>query len=408
MIKKYSKGIFFKTFGYAFVPVVLAAASASYAQWSSTESDAVSNTGNGAESSYRIKKGDTLWDLAFKFLGDPFRWPELWHANDYIKDPDRIYPGNMLAISATNKPVATAGNAPGRTESLTPVSPWEGETKQGVQSAQSAGESAIQKLSKQESAVDEQSSITDNSDSYITFDRFHNNFFTSDFLQQAGFLWFGKDAKGLIYPGNAVIVALSGEGGAGKTSKAVFCQFDEMPISVFGKQAYKIGDSLDVFHSYRFVKFKGKTANVVRRIGHALVTKASGKECKAVLYKAWDVVAAGDRIDTMAHFSTYEIDTFVDGEKPLRATVFERIEETESPYLFHTLLCDRGAGDGVRFGDIFLVFPQGISAPPRRPVGLCCVLHVGEQSSTLVIEKMFVNSLGAGDTLELVKRLRFK
>ena len=27
---------------------------------------------------YIIKRGDTLWDLAGKFLGNPFLWPQIW------------------------------------------------------------------------------------------------------------------------------------------------------------------------------------------------------------------------------------------------------------------------------------------------------------------------------------------
>ena len=30
------------------------------------------------DATYIIKKGDTLWDLAFLFLGDPFLWQQIW------------------------------------------------------------------------------------------------------------------------------------------------------------------------------------------------------------------------------------------------------------------------------------------------------------------------------------------
>jgi hypothetical protein len=48
--------------------------------------------------SYVIRPGDTLWDIARGEWGDPFLWPKLWEANPYIKNPDLIYPDDVLAI----------------------------------------------------------------------------------------------------------------------------------------------------------------------------------------------------------------------------------------------------------------------------------------------------------------------
>jgi hypothetical protein len=45
-----------------------------------------------------IVRGDTLWDLAAHYLGDPFLWPQIWERNPYIKDSHWIYPGDPVVI----------------------------------------------------------------------------------------------------------------------------------------------------------------------------------------------------------------------------------------------------------------------------------------------------------------------
>lgn len=48
---------------------------------------------------YVVKKGDCLWRIAGRVYGNPFKWPKIYHANeDKIKNPNRIYPNQVLTI----------------------------------------------------------------------------------------------------------------------------------------------------------------------------------------------------------------------------------------------------------------------------------------------------------------------
>jgi hypothetical protein len=77
-----------------------------------------------------VAAGDTLWDLAARYLGDPYLWPQLWERNQYILDAHWIYPGDPLLLGPEVAPADTlaqgdTSGAPGETPAE-PVPPPEG------------------------------------------------------------------------------------------------------------------------------------------------------------------------------------------------------------------------------------------------------------------------------------------
>lgn len=56
----------------------------------------------GHPDTYVVKKGDTLWDISGVFLEKPWNWPQLWHVNPQIENPNLIYPGDTLNLTYIN------------------------------------------------------------------------------------------------------------------------------------------------------------------------------------------------------------------------------------------------------------------------------------------------------------------
>ena len=69
-----------------------------------------------------VVKGDTLWDLGRKYLGNPFAWPQIWELNKWVHDPHWIYPGDPILVDGSRSALAP-GEAQDQDEEVAELQP---------------------------------------------------------------------------------------------------------------------------------------------------------------------------------------------------------------------------------------------------------------------------------------------
>lgn len=47
---------------------------------------------------YVVQEGDSLYEIAARYLNKPWQWRQIWRANPHIKNPKKLYPGTVLEL----------------------------------------------------------------------------------------------------------------------------------------------------------------------------------------------------------------------------------------------------------------------------------------------------------------------
>ena len=318
---------------------------------SGTDLQAVPTAQGGSPEFYLVAPGDTLWEIAQAFLGNPYYWPRLWSINDYITNPHWIYPGNRIVF---------------RMGSLIEPPSVELETERDGFSVDGLDFAEVEV----ECGPDVRFSDTIEADRYIA----------PAFLRRKRNLEvFGEVAKA-------------------RSPSTMLSEDDLVYVRVDDPDAYECGDILSVFRKtkrrVRHPKIRRqKYGNLYRIVGELKIIHKYGDYLSATVRESYQELQRGDMVGPAMPI-TVELEVGPPSGDLEGQIVARMSQEQVLSTTGETVFIDRGRADGVRVGNSFYVVSrQDEVLDTRRPdpmlppsvIGRLVVVRVDDYSATAVV-----------------------
>ncbi len=331
---------------------------------SPAQTPTTASSAGGGEGEYVVKKGDTLWGIAKSLLDDPLLWPQLWERNPFITNPNRIFPGDTLAIPG-REPAPQAPQA----EAPKPEPPKEVPKEQ----AQAPAPPPPVPSAPPEITVAPLPPVPPASEMAIA---------CSPVLLQEG----AAEAAGI----GSIIRT--------EDNRVMVSQEDYVSIGLDRDQIPKVGDRLAVIRAGERV-FHPWQKNVLGRalmtLGVLEVREVRDKTVRARITYSCEAMSGGNRVGPLILTPFPEDKTAQPTSRQVEGTIVANPRGFPYVGLQNTVYLDVGKGQGIGPGDVFAVYRliaptadlqtgQVFSIPPER-LGEATVIRVTNTSSTAVL-----------------------
>lgn len=321
---------------------------------------------------YEVSVGNTLWDLAERFYGNPFDWRRIWEANrETIANPDLIYPGQVILVPNGQGGFIEVTMVDGEPTTAAPAQPAQTQESQGEQRTRfypdttSLGEEVRRDAEARYVAVPEQIAIS------------------------APFLMDRAEVE--------VVGTLSGFAGAEEVRRTrdSAMPYDRVTLTMVGRPTV----------GARFLAFRAEDRENLGQVGIptavVTVTSREGDVVIAQVELSFDRAVLGDQLIPLPG---YEDRTGVIPEEVvngLTATVLGYVQQGALQSRGANLFIDQGAGSGVQVGDEFSVRWEDSGDVTE---GVVQVVRVDENVSTARVVEL--RNAVFIDDLELVQSRR--
>ena len=319
---------------------------------------------------YIIQKGDTLWDLAGKWFGDPFLWPQVWDENRYIQDSHWIYPGDPLVVPG--QPTVVPDEGPPPVADLTPAVDVEPEPDSGP-------------------GWEPEPVVTLPEPTPLL------PVATLSELHCSGYISSEDQVPGLAIAGHDLERQALGEG-------------DVIFLNQGHNQGVRPGDTLRIrrwAHTVRHPTTGDVLGTLVRRMGRARILLAHDNTSTAVIEMSCEDIGVGDELvpweeipapmtSGLPPFDRFD-PTSTGGPTGQIVSARDKLSALGQGNVIHT---DLGQHTGVSPGDVLLLYREREHGLPRMMLGQAVILTVETETSTAKVMNSTRES-GVGDWVEV-------
>jgi hypothetical protein len=293
----------------------------------------VSGASSGEMNVYIAEEGDTLYDIADRFFGDPDYWPTLWSFNPHITNPNWIFPGDQVF--------------------LVPPQPKPEQARDGyrvTESRYSAGPQVELALGRRV------------------------GFLSEEDFKGSGVLSNSREEKRLLSETDEAYIRF-------ETQRRVKAGDLFLAYRVEGKVKHPVT--------------KKKLGYVVRYLGISKVTSTDSKLNKGVVLMSFEEIERGDRVAPFAPLQ--RLVPPIKNASAVAGYVVYTYDGVTKLGEYHYVVVDRGTKDGVQAGNRFVVREKGDGVDEFNPkpkkrgdfpdeiYGEILVIEAGEESSLGIV-----------------------
>lgn len=346
------------------------------------KAEAVTETAAGDEEAayYTIVKHDTLWDISGKFLKNPFKWPKIWKLNPYIKNPDLIFPGDVVKITPNGVEIIGRKEAkPGARQEL-PVVTLEPDGEKVVVLEPEVQE---QEPKAAEAVAEPRPAVTSSA-----IER--KGFISMKEVSAAGAIIEAKDKRLLLNAGDEVYISFKDRGQVSVGERfTVFVVGREIAHPVTGRP---MGNIIDILGSVEVI--------------------STGSVIAGRLEKTYKEVSPGARLRAYkapaAEVTVTRADAAVDGV--IIAALEDKVQIASGDIAY----IDRGARQGLKQGNVLNISRRSdvVTDPldrkkkivlPQQELGTIVLIETADDVSTGIIVKS-LKAINPGDKVSTGKK----